>query len=417
MSDLTCNEVSAAVEKWQDRARQWLMDAIAQPSIQGQEQGVQELFKNIWDQEIGILAEYAEIPADIINDPEYTYNENQCPYAGRYNVVANAGGHGQGHSIILQSHTDVIPGGDWKAAFSPKYEDGWVWGRGATDCKGPSIMQMLAAAALQELGVKLAGKVQYQYVIEEEVGGNGALALIRQGNTAEAAVISEASGLNVFPANRGAVWFKLRTTGISRHMGRRDEAVNAIEKMMEALRWILAYEQQLITESRNYPLFERYEAPVQTCIGMINAGNWPSMIPEECVVEGGIGFLPNKDIATVKREVVEWINKSDDEWLKSHFEMTFGKLHNDAYESDPTHPAVTTLHQSCLDCGLDSEVYGWNVSCDARLYSKLLKIPTMVYGPSDISYGHSDNERIEWNGVVEGAKALALALARWCGTV
>ncbi len=417
MSELTCQEVSEAVDKWQDRARQWLMDMIACESVQGNEQEVVKLAKDIWDQEIGVPAEYSEIPESIVDDPEYTHNENECPYEGRYNVVVNAGGHGQGHSIIVQSHLDVVPAGGWEEAFTPKYVDGWVWGRGATDCKGPCVMLMLAQAALEELGVKLAGRVQHQYVIEEEVGGNGALALIRQGHTAEAAVISEGTNLNVFPANRGAVWFKLRTFGKSMHMGRRIEGVNAIEKMMEALHWILEYEKVLVEESRNYPLFERYEAPVQVCIGMIHAGSWPSQIPDECTVEGGVGFLPNKNIEQVKQEVRDWINKSDDEWLKSHYELTFDKLHNDAFACDPNHPAVQYLHKAALECDIPSEIFGWNVSCDARLYAKLLNIPTMVFGPSDLAYGHSSNERIEWRQVVQGAKAMALYLARWCGTV
>jgi len=59
-----------------------------------------------------------------------------------------------------------------------------------------------------------------------------------------------ASSLNVFPANRGAVWFTAKTTGISTHMGRRHEGVNAIEKMMEAIKWMLVYENELIADSR-----------------------------------------------------------------------------------------------------------------------------------------------------------------------
>ena len=67
-----------------------------------------------------------------------------------------------------------------------------------------------------------------------------------------------------------------------------------------------------------------------------------------------------------------------------------------AHEIAPDHPLVTALHQSVCACGIPSEVYGWNVSCDARLYAKLAGLPTVVYGVSDIREAHSDGEKVLW---------------------
>ncbi|MFP3902917.1 MAG: peptidase M20, partial [Armatimonadota bacterium] len=60
-----------------------------------------------------------------------------------------------------------------------------------------------------------------------------------------------------------------------------------------------------------------------------------------------------------------------------------------------------------------SEVYGWNVSCDARLYNALAGLPTIVFGVDDIAAAHGPDEKVKWSEVVKGAKAVALALARW----
>jgi len=284
------------------------------------------------------------------------------------------------------------------------------------------VTMLLAIAALRDLGVTLAGDLELQFVIEEEVGGNGALALIRQAQTprpqgchADGVIVVEATDHQVYPANRGALWFRLRTTGVSAHMGRRHEAVNAIEKMMEAARCLLEYEQELIASSRNYPLFERYENPVQLNLGMIQGGAWPSMVPDECVLEGGVGFLPNRSLAQVKRELVAAIESSPDPWLREHYELTYPRLHKDAYETDPKHPLVTTVHQAALACGRESEVSGWNVSCDAALYAKLAGLPTVVYGPSEVREAHSATEKIKWSAVLEAAQTLAMAVAEWCG--
>jgi acetylornithine deacetylase len=409
----TCAQVQEAVRSLGDEALQWLQDMIEFESVQGNEAEVQAYTKQVMEQ-IGLTPQYREIPDSLMGDPEYSHNENEMPYAGRYNVV-DTWGADEGRSVILQSHTDVIPGGEWQEAFTPRFDSTYVYGRGATDCKGSVVMMILALAALKKLGFEPRGRIESQFVIEEEVGGNGALALIRQGCKADAVIIGEGSLLNVFPANRGALWFKLTTYGKSLHMGRRNEGVNAIEKMMEAARHILDYEQELIRESLNYPLFERYEAPVQICLGMISAGNWPSMVPDECTMEGGVGFLPNKSKSQIEHELEQAILRTDDEWLRGHYKLTFDKLRNDAYESDPNHPLVVGLYETAVECGLDSEIFGWNVSCDARLYAKLGGMTTMVYGPGTIADAHAAGEKVEWRQVTDGAAALALTLSRWCG--
>jgi acetylornithine deacetylase len=185
--------------------------------------------------------------------------------------------------------------------------------------------------------------------------------------------------------------------------------------MMEAVNQMLVYENELIAASKGNPLFDRYDNPVQICIGMIRAGQWPSKVPDECILEGGVGFLPNKSIAEVRAELEAAVMRSDDEWLKSHFELSYPKLKKDAYEIDPNHPIVTTLNSAMLECGRPSEVYGWNVSCDAALYAKMAGIPTVVFGPSDIREAHGRDEKVKYDDVIDCAKALALTIPRWCG--
>jgi acetylornithine deacetylase len=413
MSEINCQTLSEKIESYREDGLKWLRETIPFRSVQGCEQEQQAYWKDVLGG-LGLPAEYREIPDSLMDDPDYCHNESECAYAGRYNLVSTWGGKGHGRSLIVQSHSDVVPADDWDG-FTPKWDGEYVWGRGATDCKGCQVSALLALKALKELGYEPAGRLELQFVIEEEPGGNGALALIRQGCAADACVVIEASDLNVFPANRGAVWFRARTTGISTHMGRRHEGVNAIEKMMEALRQMLVYENELIADSRGNPLFDRYDNPVQVCIGMIQAGQWPSKVPDECVVEGGVGFLPNKSIADVRAELEAAVMRTEDEWLKTHFELTYPKLKKDAYEIDPNHPIVTTVNSAMLECGRPSEVYGWNVSCDAALYAKMAGIPTVVFGPSDIREAHGRDEKVKYQDVLDAAKALALAIPRWCG--
>ncbi len=410
---ISCEAVGKAVDAHAEAGRGWLMEMIRQPSVQGHEQSMLAYTRELTE-ELGLPVEQRPIPDSIIDDPLYNHNEMECSYAGRYNLVGVQGGEGGGRSLIVQTHLDVVPGDDW-GGYEPRWDGEHVIGRGAMDCKGQAVMVLLAEKALLDLGYIPAGRLETQLVIEEEPGGNGALALIRQGCTADACIVCEASSLNVFPANRGAVWFIAKTTGISTHMGRRHEGVNAIEKMMEAIRWMLVYENELIAESRGNPLFDRYDNPVQVCIGMIQAGQWPSKVPDECTLEGGIGFLPNKTLDQVRDEFEAAIMRTEDPWLREHLQITYPKLKKAAYQIDPEHPIVKSLHGAALSCGIASEVFGWNVSCDAGLYATVADIPTVVFGASDIREAHGANEKVLYSEIVQGAKALALAIANWCG--
>ncbi|MGQ9730608.1 MAG: ArgE/DapE family deacylase [Candidatus Zipacnadales bacterium] len=414
MSDLPIAELNAVVDGYTDFVLETLPALIRFPSTQGQEQEVQAYVKDLFA-ECGWPGEYREIPNSLFEDEEYSHGDFEQSYTGRYNFVAKRKGTGGGRSVILQTHSDVVPGGEWKEAFEPVIRGDTIIGRGATDCKGQIVTMLCALRALDALGVKVAGDVECQIVIEEEVGGNGALALIRQGCSADGVIVMEGTDLQIHPANRGAIWFRATTYGKSLHMGRRHEGVNAIEKMVEVIQLLLDYEKRLIAASQGQPLFAKYDNPVQLCLGTIRADGWPSMVAGECVLEGGVGFLPNMRMADIKQDLWDTVMQSDDEWLKTHFKLEFPKLHNDAYEIPADHPLPITLYQACRALGLNSEVFGWNVSCDARLYKYLADLPTVVFGPSDIRQAHAAGESVTITEILTGAKALALSLIRWCG--
>jgi acetylornithine deacetylase len=410
-----CAQLGAIIDGYRDQAVAWLSDLITFPSIQGQEAEAQAYVLRTM-RELGLDADYREIPEDLVDDPEYSFSDNQQPYAGRHNVVGRLGA-GSGRSVILQSHADVVPASGWDDGFTPRYDGEFVTGRGAADAKGDVVTILLALAGLRDAGFRPAGAIDAQVVIEEEVGGNGALALLRQGCKADGVVVVEATSFNVFPANRGAIWFRAKTAGRSVHMGRRHEGVNAIEKMVEVINRMLDYEKRLVAESRGQPLFERYEAPVQLCLGTLRAEGWPSMVAGECTMEGGVGFLPNKSMTQIKEELLAAVMATDDDWLREHFDLTFPKLHNDSFAMDPNHPLPVILNEAAISCGQPSEIFGWNVSCDARLYAKVAALPTVVYGPSDVAQAHSVGERMNVDDMLAAATGLALFLTRWCGNV
>jgi acetylornithine deacetylase len=385
-------------------------------TTQGKEGAIQPVLRAELES-LGIPTEFQEVRESLRADPDYTAPEPPTPFAGRPNLFGFLRGRGgAGGSLILNSHVDVVPAApDWADAFSGRVEDDFVHGRGAVDCKGQIVTILAALKALRESGVVLNNDLTVQFVIEEEVGGNGSLAAVVDGPRADGVIVLEATQMLIHPANRGAVWFRATVEGKSVHMGRIREGVNAIEKACEMIQRMRTYESRLIADCAGHPMFAEYDCPAQVNIGTMRAGDWPSTVAGSAVVEGGVGFLPNKRMDDVKRELREAVMQTDDVWLREHFTLEFPKLHNDAYEIPVDHPLPQTMKAGCDAVGLGTRVTGFIVSCDARLFWHRGKMPVIVFGPGSIRDAHSSHERIRITDILAAAEAVAETVVRWCG--
>lgn len=113
--------------------------------------------------------------------PEYNPGHS---YEGRPNVVGVIRGAGGGRSLMINAHADVVPAGTegWLCPpYEPRIIDGRLYGRGACDMKAGGAAALMALETLHECGIKLAGDVIFESVVDEEGGGNGTLACCLKG--------------------------------------------------------------------------------------------------------------------------------------------------------------------------------------------------------------------------------------------
>ncbi|HUC98984.1 MAG TPA: M20/M25/M40 family metallo-hydrolase, partial [Candidatus Polarisedimenticolaceae bacterium] len=121
----------------------------------GNESKAAQFFKEIFDRE-GIEARIIE----------------SAP--GRGNIYARLRGSGAKKGVMLLNHMDVVPADAklWKEApFSGTVKDGYIWGRGALDMKGPGIAELMTLVALKRNNVALRGDVMFLGTADEEAGG------------------------------------------------------------------------------------------------------------------------------------------------------------------------------------------------------------------------------------------------------
>jgi acetylornithine deacetylase/succinyl-diaminopimelate desuccinylase-like protein len=91
----------------------------------------------------------------------------------RANLVARLRGRGDGPTLLLLSHTDVVLADprEWSVPpFSGEVRAGEVWGRGALDMKGQVAANAVAIASLAREGFEPAGELIFAATADEEVG-------------------------------------------------------------------------------------------------------------------------------------------------------------------------------------------------------------------------------------------------------
>ena len=219
---------------------------------------------------------------------------------GRPNVIGRVRGRGGGRSLLLNAHTDTVDLGGPNGALRARVEGNRLHGRGSYDMKGSLAATMLAAA---ELAVDPpAGDVIVTAVTDEEYASIGTQAVVRD-YRADAAILTEPTGLAVTVAHKGFVWLDIEVAGVAAHGSRPDLGVDAITKMGHALVGLEALDRRLRV-SAGHPLLGTGSIHAS----LIEGGTELSTYPDRCLVRIERRTVPGEGLDLVARQIEELID-------------------------------------------------------------------------------------------------------------
>lgn len=208
-------------------------------------------------------------------------------------VVMAEVGPADAPTVVLHGHIDVVPGHDDQ--FLPRVEGDKLIGRGAYDMKGAVAAMMLVAAALRDqdrvrVRLGIVGDEE-----SEEENERGSDHLVDSGFTGDFAITGEPTDLHIGIEAKGVLALRLEVGGRAAHGATPWLGDNAVLNAIDVFRSI----ESLPFARHSSELFDRPSIN----LGRIWGGDALNKVPDRCIIDVDIRYLPEQDPAGILEEV------------------------------------------------------------------------------------------------------------------
>lgn len=358
-------------------------DLIRIPSLPGQE----------GDLAARVLAEFKRLRFDDV----WTDDAGNC-----YGRIK---GRGDGRTLMLNCHLDMVDVGDAASWEIPPFEgriaDGFLHGRGAMDIKGPLALQTHAAAEFA--GDPLPGDLLVVHTVYEEKGGWGMQHLLERGEVKpDAVIIGEATNGDICIGHRGRAEVVVELKGVAAHASAPERARNPIELLPEVL-----------------PRLERFAAalPVNDVLGpsTMAATQIETLPRSRNVIPDRVRIIfdwrvlhdvtHESALHAIKQELSTYVcpdGFSLEVRLNREPQRTYTGLERErlmftpGFLIDAQHAIVRTAHDVvAAQTGAAPVLRPWTFATDGGHACGVHDIPCIGYAPGDERYAHTNRERLE----------------------
>jgi acetylornithine deacetylase len=257
-------------------------------------------------------------------------------------------------------------------AHTPRVEGDKLFGRGSYDMKSGVAAAMLTLASAVHL--RLRGDVILTAVCDEEHASIGTESALKR-VSADAAIVTEPTALDIVIAHKGFAWFTLETSGVAAHGSRPDLGVDAILAMGKVLNGVERLNQTLAQGSR-HPLL----GPASIHASLISGGQELSSYPEHCSLSVERRTIPGESLSKIQDEIKSILDQEAK--LNPRFKGRFTTgLVREPLEVPKTEPIVRTLREiAASQLKREPAFQGFTGWTDAALIGAA-GIPTVIFGP------------------------------------
>ena len=196
-------------------------------------------------------------------------------------------------TVVLEGHLDVVPA--HADQFSPRIEGDRLYGRGAYDMKGALAAMLVVTAAMRDqdrvrVRLGIVGDEE-----SEEESERGCDHLVDSGFVGDFAITGEPTDLHIGIEAKGVLALRLEVGGTAAHGATPWLGDNAVLNAIDVFRSI----ESLPFARHSSELFDRPSIN----LGRIWGGDALNKVPDRCVIDVDIRYLPEQDPAAILEEV------------------------------------------------------------------------------------------------------------------
>jgi len=303
---------------------------------------------------------------------------------GRPNVVGVLDGRAKGRTLMFCGHTDTVGVAGMADPFTPAERDGRLYGRGAQDMKGGVAAMMSAAATIAQRGLE-TGRLIVAAVVDEEHSSIGADALVKTW-TADAAVVTEPTDLQIAVGHKGFAWVEVSVEGRAAHGSRPAEGRDAILRLGRVLGRLESLDRELQGRPP-HPLVGTGSLHAS----FITGGRELSSYPDRATLQMERRTLPGEAESSAVAEVraiLDALAGEDPTFVGTAAPM----FSRPAYEVPRGHEISKALADALTRAGGQPQVTGASFWTDAAVLGHA-GIPSVLFGPGGAGL-HSTEEYV-----------------------
>lgn len=355
---------------------------------------------------LGLEAELTPVPGD------------------RVNAVGRLRGAGGGRSLLFNGHLDTNPATEgWTVdPWGGKVDDRFIYGIGVSNMKAGDAAYLCAVKALRRAGLRLKGDVILTFVVGELQGGVGTRSLMEQGLRADYFINSEPTDLAALTMHAAAFTFVIELVGDTRHLSKREQAVDAIVAACD------------LVPRLNAMTFSGARSPEHAGINRVHVGvlhgalgrelhDWrPPQVADFVRIKGSGRYAPGQTEAGALADLRAELDRLEARFpgLRAtlNTENAGGHLPMPAFEVRPDSPIVTALNRAYRRVRGAEQPTGaitppGYYGTDAGHLSRLGGMEGIVCGPGG-RYNTMPDERVDIPDYLDMVRIYLLAMLEIC---
>jgi acetylornithine deacetylase len=224
---------------------------------------------------------------------------------------------------------------------------------------------------------------------------------------ADAAIVTEPTGLAIMPAHKGFVWIEIHVRGRASHGSRWDIGIDAIRHAGLLLAELDRIDMEDLPQ-KSHPLLGRPSLHAST----IEGGLGMSTYPDRCIIRVERRTIPGERLENVRREIEQACAVVHERRRDFHadIQLLFAQPPSDVATDAPI---VAALASAMAQHRLPIAPAGMSAWTDAALLNEA-GIPAICFGPGDMGLAHAAEEYIEVSQIERATEVLVTLAQGWC---